>query len=110
MKEFLDFLRKGKFRVPTCNNCNAKIWPPSNICKECFSREIRMSKLDPEGQLIEFSESFIDKNKNLGLVEISGIRVIGIINDGNVNQGSIVKLSKCGLDINNSPYYEFSPT
>ena len=49
-------------------------------------------------------------NKNLGLVEISGIRVIGIINDGNVNQGSIVKLSKCGLDINNSPYYEFSPT
>jgi hypothetical protein len=42
------------------------------------------------------------------LVEISGIRIIGIINEGNMNHGSIVKLTRCGLDNNNSPYYEFS--
>jgi uncharacterized OB-fold protein len=108
MKEFFDFLRRGKFRIPICNNCNSKIWPPSNTCKNCYSKKMRMSKLDPKGRLIEYSESFIDKNKNLGLVEISGIRIIGIINEGNMNHGSLVKLTRCGLDNNNSPYYEFS--
>ncbi|HEX2306192.1 MAG TPA: zinc ribbon domain-containing protein [Nitrososphaeraceae archaeon] len=108
MKEFHDFLSRGKFRVPICNNCDKKIWPPSNICTNCYSKNIRMSKLDPRGQLIEYSESFIGKNKNLGLVEMSGIRIIGILSEARVSPGSDVKLIKCGLDKDNSPYYEFS--
>ena len=67
-----------------------------------------MSKLESRGRLIEQSFSHIDRTKKLGLVEISGIRIIGILSDGNLNPGSAVKLAKCGLDKDNSPYYEFS--
>jgi hypothetical protein len=67
-----------------------------------------MSKLDTKGRLIERSESFIGENKNLGLVEMSGIRIIGVLSEAGLNPGSTVKLKKCGLDKDNSPYYEFS--
>jgi hypothetical protein len=67
-----------------------------------------MSKLEPTGRLIEYSSSHIDSTEKLGLVEISGIRIIGILSEGNLNPGSAVKLTKCGLNRDNSPYYEFS--
>lgn len=108
VKEFLDLLRNGKFRIPICLKCDLKIWPPANVCSNCYSREIRMSKLESRGRLIEHSFSHIDNTKKLGLVEISGIRIIGILSEGNLNPGSAVKLTKCGLDKDNSPYYEFS--
>jgi uncharacterized OB-fold protein len=108
VKEFLDFLSRGKFRIPICNSCNSKIWPPSNICNNCYSKKIRMSKLDTRGKLIEYSSSFIGNSKKLGLVEMSGIRIIGILIEENLNPGSAVKLTKCGLDKDNSPYFEFS--
>jgi len=108
VKEFIDFLRRGKFRIPICISCNSKIWPPSNICNNCYSKKIRMSKLEMRGQLIELSSSFIGNSKQLGLVEVSGIRIIGILIEGNMNPGSAVKLTKCGLDKDNLPYFEFS--
>lgn len=67
-----------------------------------------MSKLESKGQLIEHSSSSIGNTKKLGLIEISGIRIIGVLSEDNLNPGSIVKLTKCGLDKNNTPYYEFS--
>jgi uncharacterized OB-fold protein len=108
MKEFIDFLRRGKFRIPICKSCNLKIWPPSNICNNCYSKKIRMSKSEMRGQLIEHSSSFIGNSKKLGLVEMSGIRIIGILSEGNMNPGSTVKLIKCGVDKDNLPYFEFS--
>ena len=108
VKEFFDSLRKGKFRIPVCLNCDSKIWPPANICSNCYSGKIRMTKLKSRGLLIEHSTSHIDSIDKLGLVEISGIRIIGVLSKGNLNPGSAVKLTKCGLDKDNSPYYEFS--
>jgi len=67
-----------------------------------------MSKLDMRGQLIEHSSSFIGDSKKLGLVEMSGIRIIGVLSEGDMSPGSSVKLTKCGLDKDNSPYFEFS--
>ena len=110
MKEFLDFLRKGKFRVPICDNCNTKIWPPSNICRKCYSTKIKMSEINTKGGIVECLESFIGESKNLGLVELSGIRIIGVLSEGTMNPGIAVKLSNCGIDKENSPYYEFSPS
>jgi uncharacterized OB-fold protein len=108
IEKFLDYLSNGDFRVPICDKCRTQIWPPSNICSNCFSKKIRMSRLDLKGRLIEYSRSFIGDRKNLGLVEISGIRIIGSLSQGNMSPGSPVKLTKCGLDKDNSPYYEFS--
>lgn len=109
MKEFLDFLSQGEFRIPICDNCDTKIWPPSNICRKCYSKKITMSKINTIGRIIEYSESFIGKGKNLVLVELSGIRIIGSLSQGRMDPGTAVKLWKCGLDKDNSPYYEFSP-
>jgi len=67
-----------------------------------------MSKLDRKGRLIENSKSFIGENKNLGLVEMSGIRIIGVLSEEGLNPGCTVKLMKCGVDKDNLPYYEFS--
>jgi len=108
MKEFLDSLKEGKFRIPICLNCDSKIWPPANICSNCYSGKIRMSKLESNGRLIEYSSSFIGSTEILGLVEIAGIRLIGILREGNMKPGITVKLTKCGVDNDNSPYYEFS--
>jgi uncharacterized OB-fold protein len=107
MKEFLDFLRKGKFRIPFCLNCNSKVWPPANICSKCYSKKIRMSELESNGRLIEHASSHIGNSEKLGLIEISGIRLIGILSE-DLNPGSNVKLTRCGLDKDNFPYYEFS--
>jgi uncharacterized OB-fold protein len=108
VKEFLDLLRKGKFRIPVCLKCDSKVWPPANICSNCYSGKIRMSKLESKGQLIEHSSSHIGSTEKLGLIEISGIRIIGVLSEENLKPGSIVKLTKCGLDKNDTPYYEFS--
>lgn len=108
MKEFLDFLKEGKLRIPICLNCDSIIWPPANLCSNCYSGKIRMSKVESKGRLIEHSSSFIGSTEILGLVEIAGIRLIGILRQGDLKPGSIVKLTKCGVDKNNSPYYEFS--
>lgn len=108
MKKFLDSLNEGKLKIPICLNCDSKIWPPANTCSNCYSEKIRMCKLKPRGRLIQNSLSFIGSTETLGLVEIEGIRLIGIMRDGNLKPGSIVKLSKCGIDKHNSPYYEFS--
>jgi uncharacterized OB-fold protein len=109
VKEFLDSLRKGKFRIPVCLTCDSKVWPPANICSNCYSGKIRMSKLESKGQLIEHSSSHIGNAEKLALVEISGVRIIGILSE-DLNPGSIVKLTKCGVNKDNTPYYEFSST
>ena len=108
MKGFLDLLKEGKLRIPICLNCNLKIWPPANICSNCYSGKIKMSRVESRGRLIEYSSSFIGTTKMLGLVEIAGIRLIGILRQRNLEPGSTVKLTKCGLRKDNSPYYEFS--
>ena len=110
MNEFFHFLNMGEFRIPICDNCESKIWPPTKFCNCCYSEKIRMSKLDTNGRLVEYTHSFIGKSKNFGLVEMSGIRVIGILDDGAMNVGSSVKLSRCGVDSDNSPFFEFTST
>ncbi|HEY6950446.1 MAG TPA: hypothetical protein VI146_07535 [Nitrososphaeraceae archaeon] len=67
-----------------------------------------MSKIDTNGQIIENTRSFIGRSNNLGLVEMSGIRVIGILDDRAMKSRASVKLSKCGVNTDNLPFFEFS--
>ena len=36
MREFEKSLKAGEFRIPECTICGAVVWPPSEICNECF--------------------------------------------------------------------------
>ena len=69
-----------------------------------------MSKIDTNGVIIENTQSYMGKRNNLGLVEMSGIRLIGILDDRTIKSRGSVKLSKCGINSDNSPFFEFSST
>lgn len=89
------------------------IWPPANSCKKCLSDKIEWVDIDPNGKLLEFSESFIvSEHVVFGLVEFEeNVRVLGKIvgNDfSQLKKGIDVKLIKCGME-NGDVYYEFQP-
>lgn len=89
------------------------IWPPSNICSKCLSDKIEWVEVDPNGKLLEFTESLIANKPGIfGVVELSGdIRLLGKIicdNYGELKKGMTVKMVKCGME-GNDAYYEFQP-
>ena len=57
MQEFLDYIRKGEFRLYVCASCKKKIWPPSRYCPECLSNA-HLKKIEGKGVLLEFTFSF----------------------------------------------------
>lgn len=110
MKDFFYYLQRGQLRIPTCFNCHQKVWPPNQFCSQCFSRRIDMVKADSKGRIIEFSKS---RNKNnpseltYGLIEISGVRLIGSIVGKGIEANSSVLLQRCGLTESKNAFYEF---
>jgi len=82
MQEFLDYIKKGDFRIYVCALCKKKIWPPFKYCPKCLSKA-HLLKIDGNGVLLEFTFSHL---KNIGgvfgIVEIGGIRMVGSILGG----------------------------
>ena len=69
-----------------------------------------MVKADCKGRIIEFS---ISHNKNspseltYGLIEISGVRLIGSIVGNGIEANNSVLLRRCGLTESKNAFYEF---
>lgn len=110
MKDFFYYLQRGQLRIPTCCNCHQKVWPPNQFCSQCFSRRIDMVKADSKGRIIEFSKSHNKNNPSeltYGLIEISGVRLIGSIVGKEIEANSSVLLRRCGLTESKNAFYEF---
>ena len=110
MKDFFYYLKRGQLRIPTCCNCHQKVWPPNQFCSQCFSRRIDMVKADSKGRIIEFSKSHNKNNPSeltYGLIEISGVRLIGSIVGKGIEANSSVLLRRCGLTESKNAFYEF---
>jgi uncharacterized OB-fold protein len=110
MKDFFYYLQRGQLRIPTCCNCHQKVWPPNQFCSQCFSRRIDMVKADSKGRIIEFSKSHNKNNPSeltYGLIEISGVRLIGSIVGKGIEANSSVLLRRCGLTESKNAFYEF---
>jgi uncharacterized OB-fold protein len=110
MKDFFYYLQRGQLRIPTCCNCHQKVWPPNQFCSQCFSRRIDMVKADCKGRIIEFSKSHNKNNKSeltYGLIEISGVRLIGSIVGKGIKANNSVLLRRCGLTESKNAFYEF---
>ena len=69
-----------------------------------------MVKADLKGRIIEFSKSHNKNNPSeltYGLIEISGVRLIGSIVGKGIEANSSVLLRRCGLTESKNAFYEF---
>jgi uncharacterized OB-fold protein len=107
MQEFLGFIRKGEFRIYVCNSCKRKIWPPFQYCPKCLSKA-DLKKIERKGVLLEFAFSHLKGIEGVfGIVDISGIRLMGSIFGQPLRHGMKVTLVKCGINPDGSIFYHF---
>lgn len=66
--------------------------------------------METTGTLLEFSRSYVKgKDGIFGLVEMSGIRVVGSFGDHEMKEGMKVRMIKCGLKRDGAAFYFFAP-
>jgi uncharacterized OB-fold protein len=109
LQEFIEHLKKGQFRLPVCTSCKAKAWPPSHYCPQCLSKT-SVQVIDTTGTLIHFTRSYLKGSEGYyGIVEMSGIKLIGSFDTLEMKEGIKVKMVMCGLTPDGTPYYLFDP-
>jgi uncharacterized OB-fold protein len=109
MQEFFDYLKKGEFRIPVCTSCGSKAWPPSHHCPHCLSRT-SLKKIETAGILIEFASSQVKGKEGVfGLVEMSGIKLVGSFTDQHLKEGMKVRMTGCGVRSDGTAFYSFAP-
>ena len=109
LQEFFDYLRKGEFWIPTCISCKKKVWPPYRHCSVCLSKT-KLRKIKGKGTLVEWTTSHLKNIQNkFGIVDMSGIKVLGSISGEPITRGMRVRMTKCGISDNGIPYYHFEP-
>lgn len=108
MRQFVDYIKAGRFRVPVCTSCRTKAWPPSPYCPKCLSRTA-FRKVKTTGTLLEFSSSHVRDHEGLfGVVDMDGIRLVGSFDpDASLSVGMKVRMSRCGVSDAGTPYYWF---
>jgi uncharacterized OB-fold protein len=108
MQKFLDCIRKGEFKVYVCSSCKKKIWPPFQYCPECLSKA-NLEDIEKIGILLEFTISYVKNMEGIfGIVDISGIRLLGSIFGHPLRCGMKVKMIRCGISSDDiSLFYHF---
>lgn len=112
MPDFLDFIKKGEFRITVCLSCRKKIWPPSSFCSFCLSKT-KFRKIKNAGILREYVYSYKNldyQETTFGIIDLSGILLIGSICDVPVYRGMKVKMTSCGISPDGKVFYHFAPS
>jgi uncharacterized protein len=109
LEDFIEQLSKGKFRVPICGSCKTKVWPPSHYCPRCLSKA-SLEIIETSGTLLEFTDSYVEGMKGtFGLIEMSGIKLIGSFDTSDLREGLKVKMVTCGVKPDGNAFYFFKP-
>ena len=109
LKDFIEKLNTGKFEVPRCNSCNTKVWPPCHYCPQCHSGTA-LEAIETIGTLLEFTNSSIGAIQGtFGLVDMSGIKLLGSFNTSDLREGQKVKMVRCGINSDGATFYSFEP-
>jgi len=107
LQEFLESLKKGEFRIPVCTLCKSKAWPPSGHCPHCL-HETLLQKVETTGTLLEFTSSHIKGKEGIfGIIEMSGIKIVGSFDSLQLKEGMKVKMSGCGVRPDGTAFYHF---
>lgn len=103
MSMFESELKKGRFVVCQCTNCNRITWPPNDSCSSCFGN-VFVRGVQNSGIIIECSAK---DGKKFCIAEFEGtIRIIGTVSDPDPKPGQKVRIADCGF--NKEPWYAFS--
>lgn len=109
MQEFLESVKKRRFRIPCCTLCRTIAWPPSNICPRCLS-STSLKKAGTRGRLIEFARSTVKNKRGMfGVVDLQGIKLIASLVEQPYRSGMKVKMIDCGVDSDGRIFYVFGP-
>jgi hypothetical protein len=66
--------------------------------------------IDTTGILLHFTQSYLKEVEGCyGLVEMSGIKLVGSFETLELREGLKVKMVRCGVSANGTPYYFFEP-
>ena len=107
MREYIEFLRGGEFRIPVCASCSSRVWPPSKICPKCHSNA-SLQKFEATGILIEFADSHVkNREGSFGIIDMDGIRIVGSLKAANPHVGMKMKMAACGVREDGGPFYDF---
>jgi uncharacterized OB-fold protein len=107
MREFIESIKTGEFRIPVCNSCHARVWPPFQFCPVCYS-PTSLEKVNAIGTLVEFSVSHVKNRDGLfGVIDLDGIRIVGSLGETPVQVGQKMKLASCGIRDDGTPFYNF---
>lgn len=110
MKDFIDYLVNGEFRIAFCNSCSKKVWPPSYFCSNCFAKT-ELKKFETVGTVLEFTTSHVNSSQGtFGIVDLDGIRIVGAISGELLYEGIEVRMTSCGIAQDGSVYYDFEPS
>jgi uncharacterized OB-fold protein len=95
--------------VPICGSCKTKVWPPSHYCPQCHSKTA-LEVIETSGTLLEFTNSSIEGMEGtFGLVDMSGIKLLGSFDTSELREGQKVKMVRCGVRSDGSTFYFFEP-
>jgi uncharacterized OB-fold protein len=110
LKDFIDYLVNGEFRIAFCNSCSKKVWPPSYFCSNCFAKT-ELKKFETVGTVLEFTTSHVNSSRGtFGIVDLAGIRIVGAIFGELLYEGIEVRMTSCGITQDGSVYYDFEPS
>ncbi len=103
MSAFETELKRGRFVVCQCTNCDKITWPPNDFCSSCFGSNSWRDVQSP-GIIIECSGK--DGNK-FCIAEFEGIiRIMGAVSSPDPKPGQKVRIAKCSFD--KEPRFTFS--
>ncbi len=72
-------------------------------------RNTSLKKVLTNGTLLEFANSYIkDKEGIYGIVDMSGIKIIGSFDFKDLKEGMRLKMSRCGIRQDGTPFYVFA--
>lgn len=109
LQEFIKHLKKGEFWAPVCASCGRRAWPPSQLCPQCLSKT-SLKKVETTGTLLEFTTSHVKGKEGVfGVIEMSGIRLIGSFVSDQLKEGMKVRMTKCGVRPDGTAFYAFAP-
>jgi uncharacterized protein len=92
-----------------CGSCKIKIWPPSYYCPRCYSKT-SLEIVKTTGTLLEFTNSYVENTEvTFGLVDMSGIKLLGSFDTSELRVGQNVKMVKCGVRSDGTAFYLFEP-
>jgi hypothetical protein len=69
-----------------------------------------LKKIETTGTLIEFTNSHVKGREGVfGLVEMSGIKLVGSFADQRLNVGMKIRMTGCGVRPDGTVFYSFAP-